>query len=723
MTDAANLLIGVKTKGAAAAEKKLKRLEKQGKETSRSINKVGKSFSGLGAKIGLITGVAITATLVKSVKDVMDFTQAIADLSAITGATGKDLQFYADSAKEIGRTTSLSAQQAVEAFKLIGSAKPDLLSNAKALEEVTKQAVILAEAAGIQLPQAASALGSALNQFGLDSSKAGEVINALAASSKFGAAEIPAVTEALRNVGSAANALDVDLVETVAGIQALAIAGKQGADAGTSLRQVLLKLEKTADQKLMPSVNGLSGALKNLKGLNLTNSELMKLFGDEAFAAAVALLEQSDNVAKLNVNLRDTTTAIDQAKGRMDTLAGDVKELSSAFSGLTLEIGEALEPMLRLGAGALTDFINAINKAVFLPDGIDDLRAQMKLLNEELTAAEGVEYISDSFKQPVIAAITDRIKALHREIQKLTATEMKHDEQRKNIASSSGNIAEAITPRAVQDRASPHPDLMLPSKDFTNPDRITFIREMIEASEMLAESLRTPQEIFADEIEKLNELRDIRNERTNEGILSAENYSRAVTAAQGRLTDSIVEGNLTIDDSLTKTKDHFSQFEDAVGSWGASFAQEMIDGSGSFKNFANSMIKDMAKIALQQATQPIFNAIFKGLTGGSGGFVVGTGGGAGGVVPGLEGGGFTGNGARSGGVDGKGGFPAILHPQETVIDHAQGGSMGNVSVVVNVDASGTNTQGDGEGKDIGKAIGVAVRNVLIQEKRSGGLLA
>ena len=722
MADAANLLIGVKTKGAAAAEKKLKRLEKQGKDTSRSINKVGKSFSGLGAKIGLITGVAITATLVKSVKDVMDFTQAIADLSAITGATGKDLQFYADSAKEIGRTTSLSAQQAVEAFKLIGSAKPDLLSNAKALEEVTKQAVILAEAAGIQLPQAASALGSALNQFGLDSSKAGEVINALAASSKFGAAEIPAVTEALRNVGSAANALDVDLVETVAGIQALAIAGKQGADAGTSLRQVLLKLEKTADQKLMPSVNGLSGSLKNLKGLNLSNSKLMKLFGDEAFAAAVALLEQSGNVAKLNVNLRGTTTAIDQAKGRMDTLTGDIGELSSAFSGLTLEIGEALEPMLRLGAGALTDFINAINKAMFLPDGIDDLRAQMSLLNEELDIAEGKTYLNDNFKAPVINAITYRIKELKRQIQILTATEKTHHLQAGDFLAPTKEPMEK-TLRKVQDRASPHPDLMLPSKDFTNPDRITFIREMIEASEMLAESLRTPQEIFADEIEKLNELRDIRNERTNEGILSAENYSRAVTAAQGRLTDSIVEGNLTIDDSLDKTKDHFSQFEDAVESWGASFAQEMIDGSGSFKNFANSMIKDMAKIALQQATQPIFNSIFQGITGGFGGFVAGTGGGAGGMIEGLEGGGFTGNGARSGGVDGRGGFPAILHPQETVIDHAQGGSMGNVSVVVNVDASGTNTQGDGEGKDIGKAIGVAVRNVLIQEKRSGGLLA
>lgn len=35
----------------------------------------------------------------------------------------------------------------------------------------------------------------------------------------------------------------------------------------------------------------------------------------------------------------------------------------------------------------------------------------------------------------------------------------------------------------------------------------------------------------------------------------------------------------------------------------------------------------------------------------------------------FDGGGFTGSGNRTGGVDGKGGFPAILHPNETVIDH------------------------------------------------------
>lgn len=43
----------------------------------------------------------------------------------------------------------------------------------------------------------------------------------------------------------------------------------------------------------------------------------------------------------------------------------------------------------------------------------------------------------------------------------------------------------------------------------------------------------------------------------------------------------------------------------------------------------------------------------------------------------FEGGGFTGYGARAGGVDGKGGFPAILHPNETVVDHTKGGSGGS----------------------------------------------
>jgi hypothetical protein len=56
----------------------------------------------------------------------------------------------------------------------------------------------------------------------------------------------------------------------------------------------------------------------------------------------------------------------------------------------------------------------------------------------------------------------------------------------------------------------------------------------------------------------------------------------------------------------------------------------------------------------------------------------------------FEGGGFTGTGARVGGLDGKGGFPAIVHPNETIIDHEKGGGAG---VNVNFHISAVDSEG------------------------------
>ena len=57
----------------------------------------------------------------------------------------------------------------------------------------------------------------------------------------------------------------------------------------------------------------------------------------------------------------------------------------------------------------------------------------------------------------------------------------------------------------------------------------------------------------------------------------------------------------------------------------------------------------------------------------------------------FEGGGFTGSGVRAGGLDGRGGKLAMVHPNETVIDHTKGQGMGGATVNFNistVDAAG-----------------------------------
>jgi len=382
MTDLANIVVKVDTSQVKGASQDINKL---GTDTTAATGKIGSGFdnaktkilSYIGAYVGFNAAKAAISGIISAHSE---FAKSISELSAITGATGKDLQFYTDQAKEIGRTTSLSASQAATAFKLIASAKPDLLASAESLAAVTREAVTLAEAAGIALPDAARALGSALNQFQLPASDASRVINALAASSKLGTAEVGAVTEALRNAGSAANSLGLDFEETVAGIQALAASGREGADAGTALRQVLLRLESTANEKLQPSVVGLVGALDHLKTMSLDNTELMDLFGQEAFTAATSLLSQSHIVSDLNVTLRGTNTATEQAAINMDNLSGDVLASKSAFEALQIEIGGSFNPALRAATQASTAFIASWADANKIKNSIEAVASAATML-------------------------------------------------------------------------------------------------------------------------------------------------------------------------------------------------------------------------------------------------------------------------------------------------------------------------------------------------------
>ena len=78
-----------------------------------------------------------------------------------------------------------------------------------------------------------------------------------------------------------------------------------------------------------------------------------------------------------------------------------------------------------------------------------------------------------------------------------------------------------------------------------------------------------------------------------------------------------------------------------------------------FKKMASEIIKELYRIF-----------VVKKITGFVEGAITGTYADLGRVgAPSMDGGGYTGSGPRSGGLDGKGGFLAMLHPRETVIDH------------------------------------------------------
>lgn len=347
--------IVVSTPGA----QQLAPLNRQLDQTDRAATGASTAVRALGAAVAAI---GVGSAVKQAISVNREFNKSISELSAITGATGRDLKFLTDASKEFGATTTLTASQAATAFKLIASAKPDLLSNVEALKAVTREAIALSEAAGIDLPAAANALGNSLNQFGADASEAGRFINVLAAGAKFGSSSIAETAEALKNAGvSAANA-KVSFEQTNAAIQALSTSGLRGAEAGTGLRNVLTILDTAADKNLRPSVVGLAGALENLAAQQLDNTEFVKLFGRENQNAARILLNQRENFIGLTAALTGTTTAYEQAATNVDNLNGDMLALASAFEGVQIEAAALADGGLRDITQALTVGLQGLNE-------------------------------------------------------------------------------------------------------------------------------------------------------------------------------------------------------------------------------------------------------------------------------------------------------------------------------------------------------------------------
>lgn len=349
-------------KGIDETTASVTKLEQSTGRHQRNVGNYGSALDGLKGKFRSLVGVASqfgvalggVAILRSGISTVVEFDQAIADLSAITGAGGKDLQFFKDQAIELGKTTKGGASAVVEAYKLIGSAKPELLENAEALDKVTQSAITLAKASGLDLPEASLRLTDAMNQFGAPAEKAGHFIDVLANGAKFGSAEIPQITDALLKFGAVAKTSNVSIEESTALIEALAEKGLKGAEAGTGLRNVMLKLSapdalpkeaKDMLDKLGISFDKLkdtslpfSERLTELKPLLTDNTALVKTFGTENAVVATTLLSNIDRVDELTVSMGNLGTAQEQADIRSKTLGEAFSNLGNSWNSFILSL-------------------------------------------------------------------------------------------------------------------------------------------------------------------------------------------------------------------------------------------------------------------------------------------------------------------------------------------------------------------------------------------------
>lgn len=257
----------------------------------------------------------------------MKFQDAMADLSAITGSTGKDFNFLRDESLRLAKASKVSAAETAGAFTLVASAKAELLKSPKALSKVTEQVLTLANASGLDLATSAQVVTEALNQYGLAADQAGRFVNVLAAGSKFGASIVADTGTAIVNSAGAAKLAKVGFEELNGTIQILAKQGIKAEVAGTALKELFKKLESQSNKKLRPSVVGLNTVLENLAKKNLTVMQAMRLFGDTAFDAGLKLIENRKQLKQMTADVTGTTIATQQATIRTGTFSAKLRGL------------------------------------------------------------------------------------------------------------------------------------------------------------------------------------------------------------------------------------------------------------------------------------------------------------------------------------------------------------------------------------------------------------
>lgn len=350
------------SKSAKKISRRMKGVDASAEKTARTINKkLSGSFLNFSKVATRALGTVVAAFSIKEfITRGAAFQDAVADLSSITGEAGKQLSFLSDESLRLAKASSIAQVDVVNAFTAIASAKSELLKDPKGLTVVTEQALLLANAAGISVPDAVRASVGALNQFGKGADQAARFVNVIAAGAKVGASQVGETAEALKNAGTVAAQFGLTFEQTNAIIQVFAKSELKGAEAGTALRGTLSKLEKIANGKLAPSKVGIIKSLEIIKSLGLSNTQIIKEFGEENLRSILILRKNIPLVKQWTKELTGTNVAQEQARVRLSTFNAKLRKLGVTLNDKIIKTFLRLEPVLTRHVQDLGRFFDTI---------------------------------------------------------------------------------------------------------------------------------------------------------------------------------------------------------------------------------------------------------------------------------------------------------------------------------------------------------------------------
>jgi len=395
--------------------------------------------------------------------------------------------------------------------------------------------------------------------------------------------------------------------------------------------------------------------------------------------------------------LADVMNAIDDPQKRAAVGAAALGKSWESSASLMAEGGKAIQEMIKHGTDLSKITADSAKAADELNDKWEDLKTTV--------SGWGV-----AVANPVVDGITKIIKALELEVGRKSGSIGEFLFGPKREYGYKGPLDKFGLPAApgagVPDPGKPGTptasavDRFIAGKDGKSGD--TRFKQLMEQQKKRIAELNAlsgdEQTVSVDSISRQYDktLEDRAQALADAHEARMEQY-RLETEGEGAVQSWIDKNNQSLKDQkdiVDKNNQSLKDQKDIAKDLGFTFSsafEDAIVGGKDLSSVLQGLAQDVTRIFVRKTvTEPLGESLagaFKGMGGGSG------------LLSGIknmftfDGGGYTGAGSRSGGLDGKGGFMAVLHPNETVTDHSKGGITGGVTIIQHINIDSRSDQG------------------------------
>ena len=750
------------------------------KDANKALPMLSKGFFGAGAgakgaSLGFKAAGAALMTalgpLAAGLTAVTLLTKAFQNLAAADFASAKVKTLGVDVDTLKPKLSTLSNELSGQASQLdLLAASYDVASagfgETAQLTDVLKASQLGATGGFSELATVADATTSVLNAYGLESDKASKLVDGFIQTQNDGKIVVDQYAQQIGRLAPIAAGAGVGIDELNAAISTVTATGVPVESTFAGLRQVIAAIQKPTSEASKAAeklgidfsatalkTKGLGGVLEELVAKGGASEEtLAQFFGSvEARTAILPLL--NDQLVSFNQNLDNQAkaqgTAAKAAFEAQNTIQGQIQRLGAAFTNLTTEgseFGIAIREVIKIAAVTIEALKSAFEIGILAP--IRLIVGAVKQIGSVIGEALGIEATNVLFNLEqgwinIKQAITDLVgeaEFIGKVIGQVIAVSIRNVIQlqkkivegfikagepvvkffqgiQKSVGNVAGNIVKFfreafqklidIIPEPIKKLLGglelPKLNLDIGIPKLPNPFK--------GLKEKLADLKDGTIEFF--ELEKL--ITDQNNKQ-----LDAKNN---IVVTNGKIktgVEQLTEAEKRAKAEAEELQKTFEKIGESVRNDLVMNLREAINGSQSFGQAMNKVLGNLKNKLIDLALNEAISGLGNALSGGKG-------------FSGFLGGLFK---ERGGPVSAGGAYvvgergPEILQMGSkggNIIPNSQiGGGGDSVTNIINVsvDASGSSVQGDsGMSQQLGEQIAVAIKATLVEEKRSGGLLA